>query len=147
MNTKKIKISAIVEIEENAFKDLIKSDNIELEAKFKTKRNDADYSVYYEHPEIQSVNNLIIKDTEPKRASSPDGSIQIEKEGVETYTVGEVIDILSKFPRDYEFLCCGESDYAIWVDHDSQMVSVDREKFINQMMEEIKNNMYSFKVD
>lgn len=147
MNTKKVKISAIIEIEENAFKDLIKSDNIELEAKFKTKRNDVDYSVYYEQPEIQSINNLIIKDTEPKRASSPDGSIQIEKEGVETYTVGEVIDILSKFPRDYEFLCCGESDYAIWIDHDSQMVSVDRGKFIDQMLEDIKNNVYSFKID
>lgn len=147
MNTKKVKISAVVEIEENAFKDLITSDNIELEAKFKTKRNDADYSVYYEHPEIQSANNLIIKDTEPKRASNPDGSIQIEKEEVETYTVGEVIDILSKFPRNYEFLCCGESDYAIWVDHDSQMVSVDRGKFIDQMLEDIKNNVYSFKID
>lgn len=147
MNTKKVKISAIIEIEENAFKDLIKSDNIELEAKFKTKRNDTNYSIYYEYPEIQSINNLIIKDKEPKRASSPDGSIQIEKEEVETYTIGEVIDILSKFPRDYEFLCCGESDYAIWVDHDSQMVSVDRGKFIDQMMEEIKNNIYSFKVD
>lgn len=147
MNTKKVKISAIIEIEENAFKDLIKSDNIELEVKFKTKGNDTDYSVYYEHPEIQNVSDLTIKNAESNIASNPDGSIQIEKEEVETYTVGEVIDILSKFPRNYEFLCCGESDYAIWVDHDSQMVSVDRGKFIDQMLEDIKNNVYSFKID
>ena len=147
MNTKKIKISAIVEIEENAFKDLITSDNIELEAKFKTKQNDTDYSVYYEHPEIQNVSDLTIKNAESNVASNYDGSIQIEKKEIETYTVGEIIDILSRFPRDYEFLCCGESDYALWVDHNSQMVSVDRGKFIDQMMEDIKNNMYSFKIN
>lgn len=147
MNTKKVKISAIIEIEENTFKDLITSDNIELEAKFKTKGNDADYSVYYEYPEIQNVSDLTIKNAESNIASNYDGSIQIEKKEIETYTVGEIINILSKFPKDYEFLCCGESDYALWVDHDSQMVSVDREKFINQMMEEIKNNVYSFKID
>ena len=151
MNTKKIKISAIVEIEENAFKDLITSDNIELEAKFKTKQNDADYSVYYEQPEIQNVSDLTIKNAESESksniASNYDGSIQTEKKEIETYTVGEIINILSRFPKDYEFLCCGESDYALWVDHDSQMVSVDRGKFIDQMMEDIKNNIYSFKID
>ena len=149
MNTKKIKISAIVEIEENAFKDLIASDNIELEARFKTKQNDTDYSVYYEQPEIQNVSDLTIKNAESKSniASNYDGSIQIEKKEIETYTVGEIINILSRFPKDYEFLCCGESDYALWVDHDSQMVSIDREKFIDQMMEDIKNNVYSFKID
>ena len=62
----------------------------------------------------------------------------IEKETFDNYTVKEVIDILSKFPQEYEFLCCGESDYAIWVDHDSKMVSIDRETFINGMIENIE---------
>lgn len=62
----------------------------------------------------------------------------IEKKTFDNYTVKEVIDILSKFPQEYEFLCCGESDYAIWVDHDSKMVSIDKETFINSMIENIK---------
>ena len=40
-------------------------------------------------------------------------------------TVGEVIDALSKFPRDAVFGCCGEPSAFIHVEEDESAVSID----------------------
>ena len=106
MKTKKVNISMIVEIENNAFEELAKCVDHHIETFINTD----------EWPEIKSISNAKI-------------------------TVGEVIDILSTFPRNYEFLNCGESDYAIWVDHNSGMVSIDRKDWIDEQIKNIQNNI------
>ena len=133
MKTKKANVNMIIEMEEKAFNELIDStlkNKLEAEGiKFKVN------NVYYESPEIQSISNVKINELKENN-NTYNG---IEKRDFNNYTVGEVIDILSKFPPEYEFLCCGESDYAIWVDHNSGMVSIDRGKFIDEMMQNIKD--------
>lgn len=132
MKTKKANVNMIIEMEEKAFNELIDStskNKLEAEGiKFKVN------NVYYESPEIQSISNVKINELKENN-NTFNG---IEKRDFDNYTVGEVMDILSKFPSEYEFLCCGESDYAIWVDHNSGMVSIDRRKFIDEMMQNIK---------
>lgn len=128
METKKANMSIIIEMEAEAFKDLI---NSKSESKFeieniKIKKD----NVYYEAPEIQSISDVKISEiNEDDHTSSG-----IEKRDFDNYTVGEIIDILSTFPKDYEFLCCGESDYSIWVDHNSGIVSIDETDFINNQI-------------
>ena len=90
-------------------------------------------------PEIKSISSGEV--TEIKEENNNENSETvggIEKREFDNYTVEEVINILSTFPKDYEFLCCGESDYAIWVDHTSGMVSIDRADWINNQIENLK---------
>lgn len=138
MNTKKANISMIIEMETKAFRDLVNSESkskLEIE-ELKIKKD----NVYYEAPEIQSISDVKINEVNEEDNTSNG----IEKRDFDNYTVGEVIDILSTFPNDYEFLCCGESDYSIWVDHNSGMVSVDKTDFINDQIKNIIKN-YSLK--
>ena len=55
------------------------------------------------------------------------------------YTVGEMIDILNRFPKEYQFMLSGEYEYEIWVDHNHGLVSIDNGEFIKKEMEKIKN--------
>lgn len=126
METKKVNVSMIIEIESKAFEDLVKSIDHHIE-------NFVDLDGW---PEIQSISDAEIREINDEN-SVING---IEKREFNNYTVGEVIDILSTFPRDYEFLCCGESDYAIWVDHNSSMVSIDKANWINDQIQNIINN-------
>ncbi len=126
METKRVNVSMIVEIESKAFEDLAKSIDHHIES----------FVDLDSWPEIQSISNAEIKEIKDEN-SVING---IEKREFDNYTVGEVIDILSTFPKDYEFLCCGESDYAIWVDHNSGMVSIDRADWINDQIQNIINN-------
>ena len=128
METKKANISMIIEMETEAFRDLVNSEfksKLEIE-ELKIKKD----NVYYEAPEIQSISDVKISEINEEDNTSNG----IEKRDFDNYTVGEVINILSTFPKDYEFLCCGGSDYSIWVDHNSGMVSVDKTDFINDQI-------------
>lgn len=126
METKKVNVSMIVEIETKAFEDLVKCIDHRIES----------FVDLEGWPEIKSISNAQIEELDDNNIING-----IEKREFNNYTVGEVIDILSTFPRDYEFLCCGESDYAIWVDHNSSMVSIDKSELINKQIEKIvKNN-------
>ena len=120
METKKVNVSMIIEIESKAFEDLAKSIDHHIE-------NFIDLDSW---PEIQSISDAEINEINEDDHTSNG----IEKRDFDNYTVGEVIDILSTFPKDYEFLCCGESDYSIWVDHNSGMVSIDKTDFINDQI-------------
>lgn len=126
METKKVNVSMIIEIESKAFEDLAKSIDHHIE-------NFIDLDGW---PEIQSISDVKINEINEDDHTSNG----IEKRDFDNYTVGEVIDILSTFPKDYEFLCCGESDYSIWIDHNSGMVSVDKTDFINDQIKNIVKN-------
>ena len=128
METKKANISMVIEMETEAFRDLVNSESkskLEIE-ELKIKKD----NVYYEAPEIQSISDVKISEINEEDNTSNG----IEKRDFDNYTVEEVINILSTFPKDYEFLCCGGSDYSIWVDHNSGMVSVDKTNFINDQI-------------
>lgn len=125
---KLVNISMIMRIEEAAFSDLAKAVDHQIESL-------VDLESW---PEIKSVSNATI--SEIKKSETVDG---IEKRNVDNYTVGEVIDILSRFPRDYEFDCCGEQDYSIIVYHNSKTVSIDRKSFIDELIKTVKDNTHS----
>ena len=134
METKKANVSMIIEMEAEAFRDLVNSESkskLEIE-ELKIKKD----NVYYEAPEIQSISGVKISEINEEDNTSNG----IEKRDFDNYTVEEVINILSTFPKDYEFLCCGGSDYSIWVDHNSGMVSVDKTDFINDQIKNIVKN-------
>ena len=138
METKKANISMVIEMETEAFRDLVNPEfknELEIE-ELKIKKD----NVYYEAPEIQSISDVKINEINEEN-NTFNG---IEKRDFDNYTVEEVIDILSTFPKNYEFLCCGGSDYSIWVDHNSGMVSIDKTDFINDQIKNIVKN-YSLK--
>ena len=132
MKTKKANMSMIIEMEEKAFNYLIDSINKHGAGDIRIKTD----NVYYEAPEIQSISDI-------KMDEIDNSSTGIEKREFDNYTVGEVIDILSKFPKDYEFLCCGMQNYAIWVDNDFGMVSIDTEEFINKSIDKLEEHIHS----
>ena len=128
MKTKKVNVSMIVEIENNAFEELAKCVDHHIETFINTD----------EWPEIKSISNAKIKEINEKDINNG-----IEKREFDNYTVGEVIDILSTFPSNYEFLNCRESNYVIWVDHNSGTVSIDRKgkDWIDEQIKNIQNNI------
>lgn len=58
MTTKKVRISALVTIEETACNELLKSSNIDMDLRFSV--NDGKHSLFYRYPEIRSVKDLKI---------------------------------------------------------------------------------------
>lgn len=130
MKTKKVKISMIAEIETNAFEELAKCVDHHIERFVDTK----------EWPEIKSISSGAVSEIKENKSEIING---IEKREFDNYTVGEVIDILSKFPKDYEFLCCRMQNYAICVDNDFGTVSIDTEGFINKSIDKLKEYIHS----
>jgi hypothetical protein len=132
METKKVRISMIAEIEANAFEELAKCVDHHIERFVDTG----------EWPEIKSITSGEVSEIKEDKSDIING---IEKREFDNYTVEEVINILSIFPKDYEFLCCGESDYAIWVDHNHGMVSIDKGNWITDNMNQIKDSLQNNK--
>lgn len=132
METKKVRISMIAEIEANAFEELTKCVDHHIERFVDTR----------EWSEIKSITSGEVSEIKEDKSDIING---IEKREFDNYTVEEVINILSTFPKDYEFLCCGESDYAIWVDHNHGMVSIDKANWITDSMNQIKDSLQNNK--
>jgi hypothetical protein len=63
----------------------------------------------------------------------------ISKEEIKDYTVEEIINILSKYPKNYRFLCMGyEEGFSAIVDHDNGMISIDLNDFADQLVNTFK---------
>lgn len=51
--------------------------------------------------------------------------------------VKDIIDILSKFPEDWNVFICGDDyDLAIWVDYDNAFISIDNSRTIDEILSE-----------
>ena len=64
MNTKKVRISALVTIEETACNELLNSSNVDMDLRFSV--NDGNHSLFYRYPEIRSVKDLKITEESEK---------------------------------------------------------------------------------
>ena len=64
MATKKVRISALVTIEETACNKLLNSSNINMDLRFSV--NDGKHSLFYKYPEIRSVKDLKITEEREK---------------------------------------------------------------------------------
>ena len=64
MVTKKVRISALVTIEETVCNKLLNSSNIDMDIRFSV--NDGKHSLFYKYPEIRSVKDLKITEEREK---------------------------------------------------------------------------------